>query len=238
VNFRCALAWLACDWEECGNCAHGDGCEFDLLVGWRGMRYHNQVTIDEAVTPLTPANPSTNRIGVRDSFDVHNIFNGGQVGLTGRFRYRGFFFDGRGTLAVGQRLARVARVQILGVTDRVQATGITTVPGGLLASRTNIGFYNDEDVGFVTQMDLRVGYHITDNLIVSAGYTFLHMSSMVQAGGLIDVRFVFLSSSRQQRSEGKTERAAKNRSTPEQTEPASRRIPVCHIYIQPQESSS
>src|SRR5439155_26615577 len=117
-------------------------------------RYRDKVTIDEAVRPLTTP-PSTARLGVRDAFFAQDIFHGAQAGLTARLRLSSFFFDGRGTVALGQRLARV---NIYGVTDLATAGGPATARGGLLASRGNIGAFSDEDGAFVAELGLRAGY--------------------------------------------------------------------------------
>jgi hypothetical protein len=58
--------------------------------------------------------------------------------------------------------------------------------GGLLAERSNIGSFHRDRFSVVPEVDLKVGYQLTDHVKVFAGYDFLYWSSVVRPGQQID----------------------------------------------------
>jgi len=67
------------------------------------------------------------------------------------------------------------------------ANGVTqNFVGGLLALRSNIGSFHQDRFGVVPEVDLKVGYHLTDHVKIFAGYDFLYWSSVVRPGQQID----------------------------------------------------
>ena len=63
-----------------------------------------------------------------------------------------------------------------------------TSRGGLLAQRSNIGGYSDNNFSLVPEATLRVGFRLSENVAVTAGYTFLYWTDVARAGEQIDTR--------------------------------------------------
>ena len=80
-------------------------------------------------------------------------------------------------------------VNIDGSTAITNANGATTnYVGGLLTQPSNIGRYELNKFATVTEVGLKAGVQVTENLRVYAGYNFLYGSDVVRTGGVIDLR--------------------------------------------------
>ena len=56
-----------------------------------------------------------------------------------------------------------------------------------MASTTNIGTHSINRFAIAPEFGFKIGYDITDNLRIFAGYNFLYMSSVVRPGNQIDL---------------------------------------------------
>ena len=67
-------------------------------------------------------------------------------------------------------------------------TGDTTVlpPGGFYALRSNSGRHQQEELAFMPEVGVNLGWQMTRRLKVFAGYSFLWISKVARAGEQID----------------------------------------------------
>ena len=63
---------------------------------------------------------------------------------------------------------------------------MTGFPGGLYALPTNIGNYHRDELAFVPEVDLEVGFQLTPRVKFRAGYSFLWVSAVARAGDQVD----------------------------------------------------
>jgi len=63
-----------------------------------------------------------------------------------------------------------------------------TFEGGLLAQRTNIGTFEDDQFAVVPEMGVTLGYQINPCWRATVGYTFIYWSQVARAGDQIDLR--------------------------------------------------
>jgi hypothetical protein len=164
------------------------GCNWyvDGLVGFRYLGLNESVSVAENLTIIAPGPFQGTTALVNDRFATQNRFYGTQLGFAGEYRFDRFFVGGRAVIGLGPTQ------QIVDITG----TTIDTVPGGtpvkstggLLAQSTNIGRHTRDYFGVVPEVGLNVGYQITNNLRVFAGYNFLFWNSVVRAGNQIDQR--------------------------------------------------
>lgn len=119
-----------------------------------------------------------------DQFDTDNQFCGGQVG--GRVQYcRGrCFLDVLGKVAVGG----VREVVTINGSSTLLVPGFapTTLPGGLLATFTNIGTQKRDAFAVVPEIGINLGYQLSPECSVTLGYSFLYWSRVVRPGDQID----------------------------------------------------
>jgi hypothetical protein len=151
----------------CGDCFY----RADLLVGFRFLELKDQLGISSLSDTIPPSGPTL----VTDTFHTINRFYGGQIGAVLDF-YRGaWFLDLRGKLGLGA-MCRVAAIE--GSTT-FTAGGTSTVPGGLFAQPTNIGYHMNTDFGIVPEATCRIGYQITSHLSASIGYSVIYLARNV-----------------------------------------------------------
>jgi hypothetical protein len=157
----------------------------DLVEGFRFVGLDETLQINENLTTLnnstmTDAPPTGTRFLVSDRFMTQNRFYGGQIGTESEFRYANWFVGVKSKVALGD------------THQSADVTGVTQVgngpfqTGGLLAQGTNIGLHTRNRFGVVTDLGVNVGYEITDQWRVFAGYNFLYWSSVLRPGNQID----------------------------------------------------
>lgn len=175
-HLRCAQEGCTTDW--CG-CPDAFCSRTEYLIGFRQVQLGEGVRIEEQLT--TPTAPIVG-FGIFDDFRTRNQFNGLDVGWAYK-RTRGYWTaEAKIRLAVGNTRQRV---RINGATTITPTPG-TAQTGGLLAQASNIGSYDRDEFTILPQLDLRLGYQLTDQWRATIGYTFLYWSNVVRPGDHID----------------------------------------------------
>jgi hypothetical protein len=168
-----------------------DDCKYSLsgFAGFRFLDLHEALNITEnvvsaaAVPGFTIFTPG-NQIIVSDTFNTRNRFYGGQIGVDGEYRSGRWFLGGRAQVALG---VTNETVDISGFQSVTTLAGQrTTFTGGLLALPSNIGSFTVNRFSVVPQVGLKVGYNLTDNLRVFAGYEFMYWSNVLRPGDQVD----------------------------------------------------
>jgi hypothetical protein len=164
-------------------CCVDDCCKsyrVDLLLGYRILSLQESLEIDENLNTTAPAG----NILVQDRFVTNNVFNGGQVGIDAECSRNGWIFGLRSLVALG---VTTQSVNISGLTVLTPAGGTPTVlQGGLLAQKTNIGYYTRDPFTVVPEVCLKVGRQITENFRLTIGYDFLYWSNVLHAANQVD----------------------------------------------------
>ncbi len=177
ANFRHRLCA-----DPCGN------WYVDGLLGYRYLRLRDVTTIQESLLstdPLEFAAPLNTRINVIDRFETINTFNGAQVGLVAERRWGRWIANMRGTVALG---VTHERINISGSTQVIAPDGATAVStGGLLAQTSNIGSYSANFFSVVPEINLNLGYQVTDHIRVFGGYSFLYWSNVARSAEQINL---------------------------------------------------
>jgi hypothetical protein len=161
------------------------------LEGLAGIRYANLneslyvestslVTLAPQYVGLVPFDGNT--ITVRDSFENHNHFFGGQIGARAEMRHKRWTLDFLTKIAFG---VSHQTVNIHGF------TGIDTQPAiatnaGLLAVSSNSGHFSRSAFAVLPEANINLHFQLTDHIKVFAGYTFLYWSSVTRPGDQVD----------------------------------------------------
>jgi hypothetical protein len=186
VNAKSSL-WGLTPSYQCCLCS---GCDYRVaaLIGFRYLDLDEDITVTENVTGLPTSNQArlvNQQALVFDSFGTRNQFYGADFGLTGENHWGRFSLDYRGKLAVGGVHQEVTINGGQALTSLVNGQ-VQTFSGGLLALNSNIGRFSRDRFAVLPELDLNVGYDLTDNLRFFVGYSFLYCSSVVRAGDQID----------------------------------------------------
>jgi hypothetical protein len=163
----------------CADSCNG-GYRVDLLVGYRILSLQENLEVDEYVNSTAP--PGS--ILVQDKFTTNNVFNGGQIGIDAECAKNGWIFGIRSLVALG---VTTETVNISGLTVINSALSPQIVlPGGLLAQKTNMGYYTREAFAVVPDVGVRFGRQITENIRFTVGYDFLYWSNVLHAANQVD----------------------------------------------------
>jgi hypothetical protein len=171
-NNGCGTNW----WNGCPQPTMG---RVDLIVGYRYLRLDDSINIVENST-LNPGGA----FNIRDQFDADNTFNGFDIGTQLKHQRGCWSFELLSKIALGNTRSRV---NIDGSTTITPAGGAAQqFVGGILAQRTNIGEYQQDEFAVVPELGLTVGYQLNPCWKLTAGYTWLYWSRVARAGDQID----------------------------------------------------
>ncbi len=171
------------------NCASGcgrgllcDGCSTfhsrtDMLFGYRYLQLDESVSVAENLVGTTPGEG----FRINDRFRTLNQFNGFDMGMAYN-RQRGCWsLDLLAKLAIGNTRQRVD------INGNTSINGAAAQQGGLLAQTSNIGSHSRDQFTVLPELGAGVGYQLTHNLRLKAGYTLIFWSNVVRPGDQIDL---------------------------------------------------
>ena len=163
-------------------------CDYrhEWFVGYRFLSLKESLVMAETITALeTAPNPPGTEVFVQDSFRTKNRFHGGQIGGVWERKWDRVSLEVRGSVALG---ATNQQVDIEGFQIRQQPGLEREVfnGGGLLAAGPNLGTFSQNKFAVVPEATINLGYWVTPNAKVFAGYNVLYWSSVLRPGDQID----------------------------------------------------
>ncbi len=103
-------------------------------------------------------------------------------------RTRGFWtMDALIRLAIGNTRQTVTINGQTTINDPTNTPAVQTLPGGLLTQTSNIGTYRQDEFAVVPELNLNLGYQLTDHFRVMLGYTAIYWSNVVRPGQQISL---------------------------------------------------
>lgn len=173
------------------------GLRVDLAVGLRYLDLTESLTID---TNSRPVNGTTVPFGggvagpgslvtVGDAFRSQNYFFGGQLAARAEYWYGCWAVNLTGKLALGRAHGRLDVEGDSVLNGPVGAAGsppTVVLPGGLLATSTNIGRTGHNRFAAVPDLAVSVAYQMYSCLRLSVGYRFLYWEDVVRAADQVD----------------------------------------------------
>ena len=140
----------------CEDRGWGNVLRWHLLTGYRFAQLTESLTIREELESLDQGNLGT--FDLHDRFHTLNKFHGGELGMVLQARQGRLDCELLARLALGEVKQQVT---ISGETESTPDGGVSqTLPGGLLAQRTNIGTYQRNKFAAIPEIGLTVGYRI------------------------------------------------------------------------------
>jgi hypothetical protein len=173
-NTGCEHDWM------CGGCSQVH-TRADVLFGYRYLELDESVGISENLVSLLPA-PDSGAFSINDTFDTRNTFNGFDMGMMYNRRRGVWTMDLLAKMALGntRQVVNIRGTTLLDAAEQLPA-------GGLLAQQSNIGRHQRDRFAVVPELGATLGYHITPNFKLRAGYTFIYWSNVVRPGDQIDL---------------------------------------------------
>lgn len=170
---------------------------WDGLAGFRYLGQKDQLRFSQSSTVLTPGTvgfpgpggagapaPAPDIVSLRDYYETHNTFYGGQIGARGEIRSGRWSLDVLGKIGLG---TTVQDVQVSGRTLLTDPTGKTlAAPGGLYTQPSNIGDFSRNEFTMVSEVGVGLGFQLTRRFQAHLGYTFLYWSDVARPGEQIN----------------------------------------------------
>ncbi|MCR9295729.1 MAG: BBP7 family outer membrane beta-barrel protein, partial [bacterium] len=157
----------------------------DLIGGYTYSRIRSSLGLETTSVDLFTGNgiPNGTVFDTNDLFETNNEFNGGHLGvLSSVIRNR-------------LSLTTLAKISFGNMSQSSDIRGFTvesfegsssTTEGGIFTQTSNIGRLEQNTFAFIPELGLKLGYHVTDHLQATVGYSFVMWSSVAMAGEQID----------------------------------------------------
>src|SRR5262249_43201363 len=125
---------------------------------------------------------------LQDRFSCRNQFYGGQLGARAAFRSGAFSLAATGKVALGatQEVLEVRGRRSQALTGGGTSILSSDVPGGFFALPTNSGRAHKSEFSVLPEVGVQVGYSLTEQVRLFAGYNFLYLSNVLRPGSQID----------------------------------------------------
>ena len=174
------------------------GIDFGGLVGFRYLYFsddlalRNDVRISQPVgLPATGAEAGSSlsrdvTFSTSDNTRIKNNFYGGQVGVDADAKFGAFFIYARGTIAAGNNhtIADIDSRTLVVNNDpaRPQSPPSGLFAGGLLGGPNDNGRRTRDTFAFIPEVQVKVGYQLTNWLRGSVGYNGIFLNNFQRAG--------------------------------------------------------
>jgi hypothetical protein len=165
------------DWM-CGGCSAVHSRTY-AMFGYRYLQLDESVVVTEDLISTDTADPGAFLID--DRFETRNQFNGFDMGMLYHRRRGVWSLDLLAKLAIGNTS------QVVDIRGTTRTDGGATQTGGLLAQTSNIGRYQRDQFTVLPELGANVGYYLTPNFRLRAGYTMIFWSNGVRPGDQIDL---------------------------------------------------
>jgi hypothetical protein len=159
----------------------------DLLCGYRHVNLDEYLEIREQLSAVNPLGGPPTGILVSDRFGTQNHFHGAQLGLDFERRFwQRWFWGGQVKVALGsvEQVVNIGGNTLFFPPPPALSSAQT---GGLLALPTNIGRHSHTHFAVVPEVELKIGFDLSERLRLYVAYDFLYISNVVRPGDQIDL---------------------------------------------------
>jgi hypothetical protein len=157
-----------------------------FLYGFRFLRFNEDLSIRDRLTSIDPQAvvPVGTQFATQDDFSTTNSFYGANLGVMLERQGPEWDFTGSLRFALG---GTSQHASISGFSSTTTPGGaVTNFNGGLLALPTNIGDYHKNNFVVIPQLELKLGYKLSEDFKFTVGYDFLYWSKVFRAAEQID----------------------------------------------------
>lgn len=164
------------------NLATSERCQLTLLTGFRFVKLEDGLDI----AAVSPDKQTT----VLDSFHTRNDFYGGGIGLRADTSWRRWHLSSLIKLTIGgnEEQVRVSGLTLAGGKPVLPSNGFLaqSLPTSDLVLTTNVPGDGRGAFAFMPEVNVNLGYQITQHWRVFGGYSVLYLTECLRAGDQID----------------------------------------------------
>lgn len=156
----------------------------DLLAGYRYLRLDEVLAFTTGSVSAPPLPPDI--FTTSDRFATRNTFNGGQLGARVELAPGPFLVRATAKVALGS-MHQTTRIDGELLTNDFNDLGtVQRFAGGYFSQPTSIGRHSRDRFAVVPEVGLTCGWEPIQGVRLTAGYTFLYLSSVARPGDQID----------------------------------------------------
>ncbi len=171
--------WCCSNPADCCHSRRVDG-----FVGFRSFSFDEALVISERLLASGGLIPANTTFDVLDRFETDNRFLGIEFGLISAWQWQRWSLELESRIAIGNLSQDVVIDGATTITSPGQPPLVQ--PYGILAGPSNIGTYERDHFGVLSQFNLEVGYQLSRRLRVTMGYSLIVLNDIVRPGELID----------------------------------------------------
>ncbi len=172
--------------EASGYVLLGRSCDhrIDMLSGYTFNKLKDSVTLVSEVTDNFTGNliPNGTIFRTNDLFETNNQFHGAHLGVLSTVMHKRISFSTMAKVAFGNMNQTVS---VRGFSSR-EFNGVAGFPGGIFTQPSNIGEYARNKFAFLPEMQIKMGYSLSECIQLTTGYSFMYWSSVALAGNQMD----------------------------------------------------
>jgi hypothetical protein len=173
--------------DGCFNLVRNSGFQADVVAGFRFVDLRETLGIQTPDVSIGSTASQSGSIAYNtvDEFRASNQFYGGEIGGRIGYRWERWSVDLTGSVALG---STYQSLNIDGYSTASSPSGgpPSVSPGGIFAQPTNMGRYWAWDFAVVPEAELKIGFQVWRNVLITAGYDFLYWSSVVRPGAQVN----------------------------------------------------
>lgn len=160
------------------------------LAGFRWLQFEEDLTVS-GLTSAAVGAPFAGFYNVFDRFQTRNNFWGGQLGARAVFDFEPLRLEALVKVALGSmhedvNIGGSSQTSSGNLFFSTKGTAGQVLPGGIFTQPSNIGSYGHDAFAVVPEISTRISYRLTQAVQLSAGYSFLYVSTLVRPGDQID----------------------------------------------------
>lgn len=157
--------------------------DMDVLGGLRYLNFTESFHFDTSSPNIGDVQ---NIYYTRDKFNMTNNFYGIQLGVNFKWEAYSFFCNIKTKLGIGAMCQSSKVKGHFYVNDFTGFTAVQKLKGGYYALPSNIGSRSVTRFSVLPEVDVNLGYQITEALQINVGYNFLYVTNVLRAGRQLD----------------------------------------------------
>jgi hypothetical protein len=163
-----------------------NGSRILFSIGPRFLFLEESLETFETVSDLPGLGVPGNQSLFRERYDTNNDFYGGQIGVEWQWRLGPLYVTATSKLALGEMLQKLTTQAATQVFEGATGAVFISPDRALYLAPNNVGTFRRNHFTVMPEVNARLGYDFTNNLGISAGFTYLYISDVIRPANEVD----------------------------------------------------
>jgi hypothetical protein len=154
-----------------------NGWNMDVFGGFRYLNFNEKLKLFQTSPNLDPPDVYF----LTDHFKMDNNFYGGSFGVNALYQCDCLMFNVKAKIGLGA-ICQSSKINGSFTSNDFTADGsVATYDGGLYALPSNSGTKKRTQFSVIPEVELNMGYNVTECLALTLGYNFLYVTNVLRA---------------------------------------------------------